>query len=191
MLENLKNHIARFVEIDEQDYAEILPYFRIVQAKKKQNLLVEGKICKSNYFVSKGCLRLFFVNEKGIEQTIQFALENWWIADYTSFSSQKPSGFYIQAVEKSEVLALDFVSQEEMLNRFPQMERYFRLVHQRAHAATQFRIKFLYSLSKEEFYNHFNKLYPEFVQRIPQYLLASFLGLTPEYLSEIRGRKIS
>jgi len=191
MLENLKNHIARFVEIDEQDYAEILPYFRVVQAKKKQNLLTEGKICKSNYFVSKGCLRLFFVNEKGIEQTIQFALENWWIADYTSFSSQKPSGFYIQAVEKSEVLALDFVSQEEMLNRFPQMERYFRLVHQRAHAAAQFRIKFLYSLSKEEFYNHFNKLYPEFVQRIPQYLLASFLGLTPEYLSEIRGRKIS
>ncbi len=191
MLENLKNHIARFVEIDEQDYAEILPYFRVVQAKKKQNLLTEGKICKSNYFVSKGCLRLFFVNEKGIEQTIQFALENWWIADYTSFSSQKPSGFYIQAVEKSEVLALDFVSQEEMLHRFPQMERYFRLVHQRAHAATQFRIKFLYSLSKEEFYNHFNKLYPEFVQRIPQYLLASFLGLTPEYLSEIRGRKIS
>jgi CRP-like cAMP-binding protein len=191
MLENLKNHIARFVEIDEQDYAEILPYFRVIQAKKKQNLLTEGKICKSNYFVSKGCLRLFFVNEKGIEQTIQFALENWWIADYTSFSSQKPSGFYIQAVEKSEVLALDFVSQEEMLHRFPQMERYFRLVHQRAHAATQFRIKFLYSLSKEEFYNHFNKLYPEFVQRIPQYLLASFLGLTPEYLSEIRGRKIS
>jgi len=191
MLENLKNHIARFVEIDEQDYAEILPYFRVVQAKKKQNLLTEGKTCKSNYFVSKGCLRLFFVNEKGIEQTIQFALENWWIADYTSFSSQKPSGFYIQAVERSEVLALDFVSQEEMLHRFPQMERYFRLVHQRAHAATQFRIKFLYSLSKEEFYNHFNKLYPEFVQRIPQYLLASFLGLTPEYLSEIRGRKIS
>ena len=191
MLENLKNHIARLVEIDEQDYAEILPYFRVIQAKKKQNLLTEGKICKSNYFVSKGCLRLFFVNEKGIEQTIQFALENWWIADYTSFSSQKPSGFYIQAVERSEVLALDFVSQEEMLHRFPQMERYFRLVHQRAHAATQFRIKFLYSLSKEEFYNHFNKLYPEFVQRIPQYLLASFLGLTPEYLSEIRGRKIS
>ena len=191
MLENLKNHIARFVEIDEQDYAEILPYFRVVQAKKKQNLLVEGKICKSNYFVSKGCLRLFFVNEKGIEQTIQFALENWWIADYTSFSSQKPSGFYIQAVEKSEVLALDFQSQEEILQRFPLMERYFRLVHQRAHAAAQFRIKFLYSLSKEEFYNHFNKLYPEFVQLITQYLLASFLGLTPEYLSEIRGRKIS
>jgi CRP-like cAMP-binding protein len=191
MIENLKNHIARFVEIDEQDYAKILAYFRVVEAKKKQNLLTEGKICKSNYFVSKGCLRLFFINEKGIEQTIQFALENWWIADYTSFSSQKPSGFYIQAVEKSEVLALDFASQEEMLHRFPQMERYFRLVHQRAHAAAQFRIKFLYSLSKEEFYNHFNKLYPEFVQRIPQYLLASFLGFTPEYLSEIRGRKIS
>src|SRR5205085_6507417 len=99
---------------------------------------------KSNYFVSKGCLRLFFINEKGVEQTVQFALENWWLADYTSFSSQQPSEFYIQAVEASQVLALDFLSQEKMLQRFPQMERYFRLVHQRAHAASQFRIKTLY-----------------------------------------------
>ena len=191
MSENLKSHLSRFVEISEEDCAEILKYFTTIKAAKKQNLLVEGKICKSNYFVSKGCLRLFFIKEKGVEQTIQFALENWWLADYTSFSSQKPSDFYIQAVEKSEVLALDFLSQEEMLHRFPQMERYFRLVHQRAHAASQFRIRMLYDLSREELYHMFNKSYPEFVQRIPQYLLASFLGFTPEYLSEIRSKKIS
>ena len=74
MSENLKSHLARFVEITEQDYTEILKYFTTIKPAKKQNLLVEGKICKSNYFVSKGCLRLFFINEKGIEQTIQFAL---------------------------------------------------------------------------------------------------------------------
>jgi len=191
MSQNLKNHIEKFVENSGQDYLEILKYITVINAAKKQNLLVEGKICKSNYFVSKGCLRLFFINEKGVEQTIQFALENWWLADYTSFSSQKPSEFYIQAVEKSEVLALDFLYQEEMLQRFPQMERYFRLVHQRAHAAFQFRIKSLYTLSREELYHQFNKRYPEFVQRIPQYLLASFLGFTPEYLSEIRSKRIS
>ena len=134
---------------------------------------------------------MFFINDKGVEQTIQFALENWWLADYTSFSSQKPSDFFIQAVEKSEVLALDLLAQEEMLHRFPQIERYFRLVHQRAHAASQFRIKSLYSVSREELFHNFNKSYPEFVQRIPQYLLASFLGFTPEYLSEIRAKRIS
>jgi CRP-like cAMP-binding protein len=191
MSENLKNHIGKFVKISEEDYSKILPYFTAIEAVKKQNLLTEGEICKSNYFVIKGCLRLFFINERGVEQTIQFALENWWLADYTSFSSQIPSDFYIQAVEKSEVLALDFSSQEKMLQQFPQMEKYFRSVHQRAHAASQFRIKSLYNFSREELYHQFNKRYPEFVQRIPQYLLASFLGFTPEYLSEIRAKKLS
>jgi CRP-like cAMP-binding protein len=191
MSENLKKHIEKFVKISEQDYSKILTYFIPVETAKKQNLLVEGKVCGSNYFVVKGCLRLFFVNEKGIEQTIQFALENWWLADYYSFSSQKPSGFYIQAVEKSKILAINFTAHEEMLHQFPQMERYFRLVHQRAHAAAQFRIKSLYNLSREELYHQFSTLYPEFVQRIPQYLLASFLGFTPEYLSELRRKRIS
>lgn len=191
MTENLKNHIAKFIKLNEADKAKILTYFTAIKIAKKQNLFVEGEVCTSNYFVSKGCLRLFFVNEKGVEQTIQFALENWWLSDYDSFSSQKPSNFNIQAVEKSEVLALDFVAQEKMLAEFPQMERYFRLIHQRAHAATQFRIKMLYSMSREEHYYLFNERYPEFVQRIPQYLLASFLGFTPEYLSEIRNKRFS
>jgi CRP-like cAMP-binding protein len=191
MSEYLKKHIEKFIEIYEQDYAKIQTYFTVIKVAKKQNLLVEGEICKANYFVNTGCLRLFFINEKGVEHTVQFALENWWLSDYSSLSTQTPAGFYIQAVEKSEVLALDFLSQENMLREFPQMERYFRLIHQRAHAASQFRIKSMYSVSREELYHQFNKLYPEFVQRVPQYLLASFLGFTPEYLSEIRSKKIS
>ena len=189
MSTQLKKHIEKFVEITEQDYAEIASFFTVINAVKKQNLLRQGDVCRSNYFVSKGCLRLFFINEKGVEQTVQFALENWWLADYTSFSSQKISDFYIQAIEKSEILALDYSSQEKMLDQFPQMEKYFRLIHQRAHAAYQFRVTSLYSVSREELYHQFVKRYPEFVQRIPQYLLASFLGFTPEYLSEIRSKK--
>jgi CRP-like cAMP-binding protein len=191
MSDLLIDHIRKFVKISEEDSTKILKYFTVLKAAKKQNVLLEGNICKSNYFVLKGCLRLFFVNEKGVEQTIQFALENWWLADYSSFSTQKPSGFYIQAVEKSELMSLDFKSQEKLLKEFPQMERYFRSIHQRAHAAFQFRIKSLYSVSREELYHMFNKLYPDFVQRIPQYLLASFLGFSAEYLSEIRRKKIS
>jgi CRP/FNR family transcriptional regulator, anaerobic regulatory protein len=189
--ENLLSHIARFIDITANDFESIVSYFKPVNIDKKKNLLEEGRVCRANYFVIAGCLRMFFINEKGIEQTTQFALENWWIADYTSFSSQKPAAYYIQAVEKSELLALDFEAQEKMLQAFPTLERYFRLVHQRAHAASQFRIKSLYELSSEDRYYQFTKSYPEFVQRIPQYLLASYLRLTPEYLSEIKAKRLS
>jgi len=191
MADILRKHIEKFIPIEDQDYSKIRSCFKLIEPKKKHNLLKEGKICTSNYFVVSGCLRLFFINDKGVEQTVQFALETWWLADYTSFSTQKPSEFYIQAVENSTILAIDFLSQEKLLKEFPLMERYFRFIHQRAHAAYQFRIKYLYSSSREELYHQFNELFPEFVQRIPQYLLASYLGFTPEYLSEIRNKRIS
>ncbi|WP_428660393.1 Crp/Fnr family transcriptional regulator [Runella sp.] len=191
MSEHLRRHIEKFTEINQEDFAGILAFFHPLELKKKENLLTEGKICRSNYFVVEGCLRMFFINDKGVEQTIQFAIENWWLADYASFEAQKPSEFYIQAVEKCEILAIDCQAQEEMLQAFPRMERYFRMVHQRAHAASQFRIRSLYDLSREELYYQFTKRHPEFVQRVPQYLLASFLGFTPEYLSEIRSKKLS
>lgn len=191
MSDSLPKHIRKFIAIDDQALADTLTFFRPIHLNKKENLLVEGEVCKSNYFVVSGCLRMFFVNEKGVEQTVQFALENWWLADYTSFSAQKPAAFSIQAVEKSEVLAIDFAANETLLAQHPCLERYFRLVHQRAHAAAQYRMKYHYDHSREELYHEFARLFPAFVQRIPQYLLASYLGFTPEYLSEIRSRKHS
>jgi CRP-like cAMP-binding protein len=191
MSENLKTHIQRYITLSDAEFSEMLPFFNKMELKKKENLLTEGSVCTSNYFVAKGCLRLFFINDKGIEQTIQFALENWWMSDYDAFENQKPAEFYLQAVEKSEVFALEYDSLQNMLQKFPAMERYFRLVQQRAYAATQFRIRDLYSLSREESYHRFADRHPEFVQRIPQYLLASFLGFTPEYLSEIRAKRRS
>ena len=186
----MKKHIEKVVEITDDEFSAALTFFQSVHTRKKEDLLREGQICKFNYFVVRGCLRLFFINSKGTEQTIQFAIENWWIADYFSFENRKRSEFYIQAVEASEILAIDYESQEKMLQKLPKLERYFRLVHQKAHSASQFRIKYLYDLSREELYRHFSTRFPEFVQRIPQYLLASYLGFTPEYLSEIRNRKL-
>lgn len=191
MNDQLFQHLNQIISISEREYNEIKPYFETVPIKKKENLLTVGEVCKANYFVNKGCLRLYFINDKGTEQTIQFALENWWISDYASFSAKSPSAFNLQAVEDSELMVLNFKKQEELLQKFPQMEKYFRIIHQRAHAASQFRTKIFYSLSREELYHQFVTKYPHFVQRIPQYLLASFLGFTPEYLSEIRAKKRS
>ena len=191
MTDALHQHIQKFVSIPDDDMPGILACFTPLHLRKKENLLVEGNVCHSNYFVVKGCLRMFYINDKGDEQTIQFALENWWMADYDSFSFQKPGLFSLQAVEQSEVLALHYQAQEKLLQQYPAMERYYRLVHQRAHAASQRRIRGQYNYSREDQYLHFARQYPEFVQRVPQYLLASFLGFTPEYLSEIRAKKRS
>lgn len=191
MPEIFKQHLEKFIEIDEREFADILAFFQIKKIKKKENLLEEGQVCKSHYFVLNGCLRKFFINGKGIEQTTEFAIETWWMTDNLAYERGLATEFYIQAVENSEILVIDREGQEKLLAEFPKMERYFRFIYQRAYAATQIRIKYLYDFTKEEFYDHLCKAHPEFVQRIPQYLVASFLGFTPEYLSEIRNKKRS
>lgn len=186
-----KTHLQKFMTIDDSDFSEIMQFFKTSKVRRKHNLLSEGEVCKYNYFVITGCLRKFFINEKGVEQTTDFAIENWWITDNIAYERRTVSEFFIQAVENSHVLMIDYTSQEKMLTRFPNMERYFRFIYQRAYASSQMRMKYLYSLSKEQFYLHFIESHPEFAQRVPQYLLASYLGLTPEYLSEIRNKRRS
>ena len=151
-------------------------------------LLHENTVCNTHYFVKKGCLRLFFTNDKGLEQTIQFAIENWWLTDYMAFGTTSKSEFGIQAIENSEVLAITYQNQEELVKQIPELERYFRLVFQLAYAASLLRTKYLFDFSREEFYNHFNDNFPEFTNRIPQHLLASYLNMTPKYLSEIKKK---
>ena len=133
---------------------------------------------------------MFFIKGLTAEQITQFALENWWISDFFSFTDNKPSAYFIQTVEKSEVSSIDTFSFEAILKELPQLEHYFRIIMQRAVAASQLRIKYMYELSKEEFYTHFCASFPEFVQRVPQYMIASYLGLTPEYVSELRKKKM-
>ncbi|WP_294265870.1 Crp/Fnr family transcriptional regulator [uncultured Chryseobacterium sp.] len=187
-MESFRAHLEKFISIDDEKFDAILSYFRVLEVKKKQDLLSEGEICRSMFFVVKGCVRKFFINEKGIEQTTEFAIENWWMTDTFAYERQSKTDFGIQAVERSIVLAIDFQDREKLLEKYPLMERYFRIVYQRSSAAAERRIRYLYELSKEEAFIRFSTLYPWFIQRIPQYLVASFLGFTPEYLSEIRAK---
>jgi len=184
------NHLRRFIKLDDDELKAVLSFMRPLSVKKKSFLLNEGQICRSNFFTEKGCLRMLFIDAKGVEQTTQFAIEHWWLADYMSFTNQSPAQFSIQAVEHSEVLALDYDLQEKLLAAVPQMEQYFRIVFQKAVAASQLRMMYTNDLSREDMYRFFVRSFPEFVQRIPQYMLASYLGFTPEYLSELR-RKIA
>ena len=191
MSELLKAHINKFSVISDTEFEEIGSLFSRKEVVKKENLLEEGQICHSYYFVLKGILRKFFINEKGVEQTTEFAVENWWMTHAFSYLNSSPTEFYIQAVEAAEILVITRPSYEKLLQKHPAMEKYFRCVYQKAYAAAQMRIKFLHGLSREDLYHHFRTQQPEFLQRVPQYLIASYLGFTPEYLSEIRRRYIS
>lgn len=186
--EIFKNHLQNFIIINEEEFTSIFSFFEEVDYKKKENLSEEGQISTYNYFVLKGCLRKFFIKQNGSEQTTQFALETWWITDLFNFEKQKPADYYIQAVEKSMVLRISFLKYQELLETHPVMEVYFRKIYQKNAAAAERRIRYLYEFSREESYLHFSNLFPDFIQRIPQYLIASYLGFTPEYLSEIRAK---
>jgi len=189
MMEALFQHMERYIDLTAADrdvLSETLP-LRIV--KKKEHLLEEGRFCRSNYFICKGCCRLYYVNDKGVEQTVQFGIDNWWITDLVAYTSEKPSQFYLQATEASTLVVWDRRGEEKLFRRIPALERYFRLILLRAAAAEQQRSRYFSDLSGEERYHHFNRSFPEFVQRVPQYMLASYLGFTPEFLSKIRAGK--
>ena len=190
MYPNLIKQIRRYVELNEHEVQTLCKYVKRAALKKREYLLTEGQICRAFYFVETGCLRMFFINNKSAEQITQFALDGWWISDYFSFIDNKPSEYYIQTIEKSEILSIDVLSLDDLIKETPQMERYFRIIMQKAVAASQLRIKYMYEMTKEEFYIHFSTSFPDFVQRVPQYMIASYLGLTPEYVSELRKKKL-
>lgn len=189
MSKELAEHIRRLTGAEPAAAVEASQRFTPMHARKKQDLLVEGKHCLLKYFVVRGCLRLFFLDDKGAEQTIQFALENWWMSDTDSFNSGRLSEFNIQAIEDTEMMVIDRTELARLVDDFPFMESYFRKIYERAYAASLRRVRFIFQLSKEDFYDHFAGLYPDFMQRIPQKILASFLGFTPEYLSAMRKKK--
>lgn len=112
------------------------------------------------------------------------------MSDLGSFENTQPSSYYIQAVENSEIVSISKPKLEELFEKVPTLERYFRIVQQRAFIASQKRIEYIYSMSDEERYRHFNALFPDFIQRIPQYMLASYLGFTPQFMSKIRAKKV-
>lgn len=190
MYKSLFDHIEKIVTLESSEIDLLESCLSLFTIKKKEHVLQEGQACNTLYFIIKGCMRQYIINSKGTEQTLQFGIENWWITDYLSYHNHTPSHFYIQAVEKSEVIAIEKSNLEAILFQIPKLERYFRIVSQKSFGAAQMRIKFLFTMSAEERFHHMNNLFPEFVQRVPQYMLASYLDFSAEFMSKIRAGKV-
>ena len=164
-------------------------YLTPKKLRRKQYLLQEGDVCKYTAFVEKGILRLYTIGEKGNEQIVQFALEGWFIADMFSFISGEPATQNIDALEDAELILISKSAEEEILNKIPQYEHFIRLQIQGAYLALQKRLSAMFNLTTEEKYTRLLNSYPDIVQRVPQHMIASYLGLTPETLSRARNPK--
>ena len=191
MIDQLLNHIEKFCSIEAGRTSLLEPFFEHRVYKRKGLLLTEGERCHEKFFIIKGCVQLYYLKQNGTRQIIDFAVENWWASDFTAFQQGTAAQFSISAIEPVEALCINAEAQHELLKQVPELNAYFHLIFQRAYAASQMRLRYLYEFSKEELYLLFLEHYPAFTQRVPQYLLASFLGFTAEYLSELRKKFIS
>jgi CRP-like cAMP-binding protein len=161
---------------------------RAKKIKRHQFLCEAGEIARYLYFVTKGCLRSYYADENGFEHNVQFAIEDWWIGDMASFLSKKPASLFVEALEDSEVMQIDYPTMEDLYVKIPKLERFFRILLQNAFIAFEQRIISVISKTAEERYLEFINKYPLLEQRLPQIHIASYLGITPEFLSKIRKK---
>ncbi len=182
-------HVGRYIELSPQEKEIFLSLIQFRRIRKRQYIVQQGAVNLYETFVNKGCLRTFYIDDHGKEYLVQFAVEDWWTGDLKSFLTQSPADYYVEALEDSEVIQIEFAALEELYERVPKFNKFFRILLQRAFIAFQQRLVSTYSKTAEERYLEFVKRYPNIEQRVPQYMVASYLGFTPEFLSRIRQQK--
>jgi CRP-like cAMP-binding protein len=185
ILKNIGRHIT--LTKREKDYFISKLVYETYQ--KKDIVLQPNKVALHAYFVNSGCLKLYEYNDKAEENIITFVPKNWWNSDLYSFLTQEPATQYLQAIEETKLLKLSKQNLEDIYIEIPKFERYFRILHQNSQIAFIYRIRNNNSLTAEERYDEFVEKHPNLDLTIPQKDIASYIGITPEFLSKIRKRK--
>jgi len=185
----LMSNIRRHIDPTAEEEAYFLSLLQTAQVKKRRFLLQEGDVCRHSAFVTNGCLRSYTVDANGFEHILQFAPENWWIADMYSFISGQPGQLYIDALEDTELLLLSKNRQEQLYLEVPKFERFFRIIVENSLVAGRQRILDNMSQSAAQRYDQFCRQYPSLIHRLPQKQIAAYIGVTPEFLSKLRGEK--
>ncbi|GAA4281753.1 Crp/Fnr family transcriptional regulator [Gaetbulibacter aestuarii] len=187
-IQPLLDYINRYVELTPEEAAIIEEKVIFRKYLKGQFVLQQGDVCKYQSFVISGCTKTYYSDEEGQEHIVLFSVEDWWLSDIGSFMSQSPADFNIQCIEPTELIMFSYEATEYLYEKIPKLERFFRQVLERGLVATQKRLIRNFSLSAKEHYLYFKEQYPEIEQRIPQYLVASYLGITKEFLSKIKAQ---
>lgn len=183
---DLRKYLTSHLNIDETAISSLLENCTTKKVKRDQFLLREGEICKHTFFVEKGLLRQYSIDKKGKEHVIGFGPENWFVTDRESVYFNQPSAYYIHALEDSELVLVDELFAQSLSEKFPVFTDFNnRLLHNHIRHL-QHRINLLLGASAEDRYLHFLDTYPDIFSRVPQTMVASYLGITPESLSRVR-----
>ena len=184
-----RRYLIERAHVSEADFEQMAPFLRVRTYPKGETLLSKGKVNQLIYFVQKGLLRYYAVDAKGREHILQFAPENWWVSDRHNLRAMAPSEHFIDAHEPTSVVLLD----QAFIEHASQISEAFRSYHQnilmRHILQLYHRIHMLIGHSAKERYQEFLATYPDLTQRVPQWMIASYLGLTPEGLSRIRNER--
>jgi len=187
----LFNNLNNYSKISEADFSLISERLTKRFVKKKRALINEGDVCRYLFFIEKGALRSYSTDNNGIEHVMQLAIEDHWIADLSSFITQTPGTLNVEAIEDSEVWLLPFPAIEQLCEKIPQLEIYFRKLYQRAYVHMQQRYNSVQSKQAKERYELLIRNHPKVAARIPLIHIASYLGITAESLSRIRKQVVS
>jgi len=187
--EALIANIQRFITLTDDERRYLSSILRTTTVRKKQYIVQPEFVCRYRSYVFSGSLRSYFVDHNGQEHTISLVIEDWWISDFYSYLYQTPATLFVEALEESTLLQLEYHAEEQLLERYPKFEKYFRILASRSVATLQKRMLSNLSLTAEQRYDEFLTKYPAIAARVPQYALASFLGITTEFLSKIRSDK--
>jgi CRP-like cAMP-binding protein len=185
-IQPLLNYISKIVPLTDEEITFLTSQVTSRKYLKGQYILQQGDINKSVCFVVSGCTKMFYADADGQEHIIMFAVEDWWSSDLGSFISQTASDFNVQCIEDTECIVFSYNNMEETYAHIPKLERLFRKTIEKALVASQKRIVRNFSMSAKQRYIIFRDSYPEIEQRIPQYMVASYLGITKEFLSKIK-----
>ncbi len=184
----LIEYFNRILPLDEKEIAFVEEVFKERRVKKRQFILQEGEICKHNTYVLEGCFRMYLIDPNGKEHNLQFAIENWWIGDIRSFHSNTPSKLNVEAIENSIILQVKKEDQLKLFTDYPKFNQIFRVLAENAMVGLQRRVLHNISSTAEERYLDFLERHPNLFNRISNVQIASYLGVTPEFLSTIRKK---
>src|SRR5688572_2728755 len=189
MFEKLFLFFRRHFPITEEEGAFAQTLFISKKVKKGEIVIREGDIARCAMFVASGCLRTYTIDNKGKEHILQFSPEDWWTGDMNSFLNGTPSQSFIDAIEDSDLLLFDNACIQKLNEHIPACREMFQTAMQKSVLARNQRIFSALSATAEERYSEFLKKYPSLPQRVPQHMIASYLGISPETLSRIRKQK--
>ncbi|HTN36418.1 MAG TPA: Crp/Fnr family transcriptional regulator [Arachidicoccus sp.] len=182
-------YISKYVSLTDVETEHLMGFLKLTKVKKRQFIVQPGFVCRHKSYVVKGAFRAYLVDDKGRDHTLAFAIEDWWVSDYSSLIYQEPATLFVEALEDSVLIQIEYDDEQTFLKEIPKLEKFERIITQRSLAFHQKRLLSNFTMTAEERYEAFLAKYPAIVSRVPQYALASYLGFSTEYLSKIRNQK--